>query len=823
MFFYPDNFESKIGFDKIRNLIKSECIAAPAKSLVDDIAFSTDIGCIRHSLALTGEMMSICMLKDNYPANNYPDVSQAASRMRVEGTSLQLFELVDIRTVLENSRALRAFFRTDEKNEFPNLKKIVDSINFPTYLYDRIQSVLTKNGDIKDTASPELREIRSSLISTQESVSRKLNTILTSFREQGWVSKDLSATMVNGRLVLPIETTYKRKVQGFVHDESASGKTSYIEPQEVLEMNNRIRELELSEAREIQKILYDLTCEFRPYADDLKNISQVLAELDFIRAKAKFAISIEAIIPSVHEEPCLDIVRGKHPLLYLTLKRENREIVPTTFRLDSENRILLISGPNAGGKSVCLKTAAILAYMLQCGLPVPVGGASSFGIFKKIMLDIGDQQSIENDLSTYSSHLVNMKYFLRNAGSDSLIFIDEFGAGTDPIIGGTIAEAILEQLNATKTFGMITTHYTNLKVFAAEAEGIINGAMLIDHTNMQPTFILEVGIPGSSYAVEIARRIGLPEAIINKVVEKTGTQQMNIDRFLRELMRDKRYWERKRKQVNEQSKRVDETLKKNLEELELIKTKRKQIIESARTEAEQLLSGVNKQIENTISEIKRSNADKEKVKEVREEVRQFKEDFEKSKEVDETEFARKYEYVKRKVEEREARKKAREEAKKLEIIPVDEDKINIGSKVRLAGQEAIGEVTGLGEKTAVVCFGSLYMSVALDKLQKVPQEEYANQRKQSSASALYSEKALNFKPYIDVRGDRTDEALRKIEELVDAAVMLSHHELKILHGRGNGILRQNIRQYLKTIPQVKSINDEDIRFGGDGITVVKLD
>lgn len=819
---FPDNFESKIGFDKIRNLIKSECIASPAKSLVDDITFSTDIGYIRKSLALTNEMMSICLLKDNYPANNYPDVSQAASRMRVEGTCLQLFELVDIRNVLENCRALRAFFRTDDKNEFPNLKQIVDSVNFPTYLFDRLQSVLTKNGEIKDTASPELREIRSSLISTQESVSRKLNSILTSFREQGWVSKDLSATMVNGRLVLPIETTYKRKVQGFVHDESASGKTSYIEPQEVLEMNNRIRELELSEAREIQKILYELTCEFRPYADDLKNISQVIAELDFIRAKAKFAIRIEAIIPSVHDEPCLDIVRGKHPLLYLTLKKENREIVPSTFRLDAENRILLISGPNAGGKSVCLKTAAILSYMLQCGLPVPVGGASSFGIFSEIMLDIGDEQSIENDLSTYSSHLVNMKHFLKNAGPRTLLFIDEFGSGTDPIIGGTIAEAILEQLNASKTFGMITTHYTNLKVFAAEAEGIINGAMLIDHTNMQPTFILEVGIPGSSYAVEIARRIGLPEAIISKVVEKTGTQQMNIDRFLRELMRDKRYWERKRKQVNEQSKKVDEALRKNLEELEIIKTKRKQIIEGARSEAEQLLNGVNKQIENTISEIKRTNADKDKTREVREEIKQFKEDFEKSKEVDENEFARKYEYVKRKIEEREARKLAREKEKKLEMVPIDEDKINIGSKVRLAGQEAIGDVTGLTDKTAVVCFGSLYMSVALDRLQKVSQEEYANQRKQSSASALYSEKALNFKPYIDVRGDHTDEALRKIEELVDAAVMLSHHELKILHGRGNGILRQNIRQYLKTVPQVKSISDEDIRFGGDGITVVKL-
>lgn len=820
---YPENFETKIGFDKIRNLLKDECIATPAKLLVEEITFSTDLDFIKLQLVQTAEMMTICLLKDNYPANNYPDISQVAARLHVEGTCLQLFELVDIRTVLENCRAVRHFFRNDEKDEFPQLKKIVEAINFPSFLYDRLQAVLSKNGNIKDNASPELYNLRKSLNSTQDAVTHRLNTILTSFREQGWVSKDLSATLVNGRLVLPIETTYKRRIQGFVHDESASGKTSYIEPQEVLEMNNHIRELELAEAREIQKILYDLSSEFRPYSDDLKNISQVLSQLDFIRAKAKFAININAIIPAVHAEPCLDIIRGKHPLLLLALKKEGREIVPTSFRLDKENRILLISGPNAGGKSVCLKTAAILSYMLQCGLPVPVGGASTFGIFKNILLDIGDEQSIENDLSTYSSHLVNMKNFLRYANSDSLLFIDEFGSGTDPIIGGTIAEAILEELNKSQTLGMITTHYTNLKVFATSTTGIINGAMLIDHNNMQPTFILEVGIPGSSYAIEIARRIGLPENIINKVVEKSGSQQMNIDRYLRELMRDKRYWERKRKQANEQSKRLDETLEKHLQELETIKQKRKQILETARNEAENLLNNVNKQIENTISEIKKANADKDKTREVREEIKQFKQDFDKKKQQDETDFARQYEYVKRKVEERELRKQAKEKQKKLEIIPVDENKINIGSKVRLAGQDTIGDVTGMTDKTAVVCFGSLYMSVAIERLQKVSQEEFAAQRKQmSSPSILYSEKALKFKPYIDVRGERSDEALSQIQELVDTAIMLRHSEIKILHGRGNGILRQNIRQYLKTIPQVKSLADEDVRFGGDGITVVRF-
>ncbi len=819
---YPESFEIKIGFDKIRQLIKSGCMGDAAKFLVDEIKFSSNVDLIRKHLKETEEMMSIVMLKDNYPANSYPDVSHVAKKLKVEGTCLQLFEIVDIRTVLDNTKNIRSFFKTDEKNEFPLLREIVSTIVFPTFLYDRINAVVSKNGTVKDNASPALREIRRNLIDAQNQVTKKLNSILGSIRDEGWVSKELSATMVNGRLVLPIEAGHKRKIKGLIHDESASGKTVYIEPQEVVELNNNIREYELAENREIQKILFALTEEFRPYWQDLLNIAETVAYLDLVRAKALFSVKIEAIIPQVDENPGLDLLRGKHPLLYLSLKKEKKEVVPTSFLLDKENRILLISGPNAGGKSVCLKTTALLAYMVQCGLPVPVGGTSVMGVFDNIFLDIGDQQSIENDLSTYSSHLLNMKYFLKNANEKSLILIDEFGSGTDPIIGGTIAESILEELNITGTYGVITTHYSNLKIFASNTAGILNGAMLIDQNKMQPTFILETGIPGSSYAIEIAQRIGLPQSIIEKTKEKAGSDHANMDKFLRRVMRDKKYWETKRQQIRIQEKKIEEVLEKNILELETLKSRKKQILEAARKESEQLLGDVNKQIENTIRKIKEGNADKDVTKEARKEIQVFKEEFVKAANDENDEISRKYNHFKKKQEEREARRKEKLDSP-TEIVKVDETKINVGSKVKLIGQEVVGEVTDLGDKNAVVSFGNMYTSVAIEKLERVSETEY--KQKNRSASTLhfnYNEKVLNFKPYIDVRGDRVEEAIKKITELVDEAIMLDFKELKILHGKGNGVLRQVIRDYLRTIPRVEACYDEDIRFGGGGITIVKF-
>jgi len=734
-----------------------------------------------------------------------------------------LIDLIDIRTILDNSKSLILFFKRDDKNEFPVLGTKTNNLVFPKYLSDRIDSVLSKSGKIKDSASPVLKEIRKRLFESQNNVSKSLNSILGKIRANGWVSRDLSATMVNGRLVLPIESTFKRKLEGLIHDESASGKTSYIEPREVVELNNTIRELEFEENREIQKILFELTEEFRPYHEELKSISNLVTELDLIRAKAIFSISIEAIKPALDEDPQLDIIRGKHPLLYLALKKEKKEIVPTGFKLDSENRIMLISGPNAGGKSVALKTAALLTYMVQCGLPVPVGGQSVIGLFDNIFMDIGDEQSLENDLSTYSSHLMNMKHFLKNADNKTLVLIDEFGSGTDPVIGGTIAEAILEELNSKDCFGVITTHYSNLKILASNTLGIENAAMLIDQNKMEPTFILETGIPGSSYAIEIAQRIGLPQSIIEKTKEKAGGDQANMDKFLRRVLRDKKYWERKRQQIRIQEKKLEEVIDKNVIELETLKQKKKQIFETAKKESEQLLNNVNRQIENTIRKIKESQADKDITKEARKEIEDYKAEFKAKTDSDNDEIARKYEHYKKKQEERKARKDEIEKPKELEFVKIDESKINIGSKVRIKGQDVIGEVTDMGEKNAVVSFGNMYSSIDKEKLEKVSETDYKKQNK--SAAGLhfnYNDKVLNFKPYIDVRGDRVEEAIRKITELVDEAIMLDFKELKVLHGKGSGVLRQYIRDYLRTISQIQNCYDEDIRFGGGGITIVKL-
>ncbi|MBN2778512.1 MAG: Smr/MutS family protein [Bacteroidales bacterium] len=821
---YPDNFENKIGFDIIRSKIKANCMGKTAKDLVDEIAFTNNIHLIEKSLNEVNEMINICNLKDNYPINSYPESYNLISKLKVEGSCLTVSDLIDIRTILDNSKSLIAFFKKDEKNEFPTLSSKTQNLVFPNYLADRIDSVLSKNGTIKDNASPTLKDIRKRLFESQNSVSKSLNNILGKIRDNGWVSRDLSATIVNGRLVLPIESTFKRKIDGLIHDESASGKTSYIEPREVVELNNVIRELEFEENREIQKILLELTEDFRPYQGELKALSVLVSELDLIRAKAIVSISIEAIKPSIDKSPQLDVIRAKHPLLYLALKKDHKEIVPTSFKLDSENRILLISGPNAGGKSVSLKTVALISYMVQCGLPVPVGGQSLIGIFDKIFMDIGDQQSLENDLSTYSSHLMNMKHFLKNADDKTLILIDEFGSGTDPVIGGTIAEAILEELNTKNCYGVITTHYSNLKILASNTPGIQNAAMLIDQNKMEPTFLLETGIPGSSYAIEIAQRIGLPQIIIDRTKDKAGSDQTNIDKFLRRVLRDKKYWEKKRQQIRIQEKKLEEIIDKNVMELETLKLKKKQILESARKESEQLLQDVNKKIESTIRTIKESNADKDQTKIARKEIEDFKSEFKENSQNENDEIARKYEHYKRKQEEQKARKAEKEKAKTLEFVTIDETKINIGSKVRIKGQEVVGEVTDIGDKNAVVSFGNMYSSIDMEKLEKVTETEYKQQNRSAAAGLHfnYNEKVINFKPYIDVRGDRVEEAVKKITELVDEAIMLDFKELKILHGKGNGVLRQYIRDYLRTISQVQNCYDEDIRFGGGGITIVKL-
>jgi DNA mismatch repair protein MutS2 len=813
---YPQEFENKIGFDKIRELIINRCKGIGGKKIAEKIFFATDVDFIRNELAIIGEMLEICMLKQDFPINSYPDVSEGVKKLGITESNLSLEEFVEIRNILEITKSVKNFFKKQTDSKFSLLKKITDEVLFPDFVYDRINAVINKKGQIKDNASPELKEIRQNLISENRNVLSKSESILKSIREKGWIDKELSATLVNGRLVLPIESTHKRKIKGFVHDESASGKTSYIEPAEIIDINNHIRELELEEKREIFRILSELTDDIRPYSENLNMMSELLARLDFLYAKALFALDTEAIIPAVDENPGIELVRAKHPLLFLSLKKE---IVPTNLRIDKENRILLISGPNAGGKSVAMKTAGLISYMVQCGLPVPVGGTSVIGVFDKIFIDVGDNQSIDNDLSTYSSHLISMKYFLKNSDERTLVLIDEFGSGTDPIIGGTIAEAILQELNNKNVFGVITTHYSNLKIFASNTEGVQNAAMLIDNNKMQPMFILEQGLPGSSYALEIAARSGLPTEIIESAKEKAGPEKTDFDKFMRKVLKDKRYWERKRQNIRKKEKNLEEILEKHLSEYKKLLASKGKILEQAKQESNEMLAEVNKKIENTIREIKESRADKAKTATLRKEMEDLKENIKQETKTEKDEDSSQYIRLKRIQEE-----KAKKDGKKQpEFVNIDENEIHIGSKVRIIGQTEIGDVVEINEKSVVISFGSMFTSISREKVEKVKKSEQKQQTKlHRRINHEYDKKLLDFKPYIDVRGQRVEEVIKTITEFVDDAIMLDVGEVKILHGKGDGILRKYIRDYLKTYTQIKRIANEEVRFGGDGITVVSF-
>lgn len=816
---YPESFENKIGFDKIRNLIKAKCKGSKGKHYVDALSFTNNVLVIKEELAKTAEMIDISRLKEDYPIVFYPETDPVIKKLNIENSCLEASDLSNIRIILETLKSINYFFKKHGKESYPILSKKVFALNFPIFVLDRINAVLTKNGEVKDNASPKLKEIRNSLNSLNRSVLSKTEAILSKIRSNGWIDKELSATLVNGRMVLPIESTHKRKIKGLIHDESASGKTSYIEPQEIVEINNQIREFELEEKREVYRILIELTEDIRPYADNLSEIDTLVGELDFLYAKSLFATEIQAIIPAVESNQGIDIVRGQHPLLYLNLKKENKKLVPLSFKIDNDNRILVISGPNAGGKSVALKTAALICYMVQCGLPIPVGGTSVIGIFDSIFIDLGDDQSIDNDLSTYSSHLQNMKYFLKNSNENTLILIDEFGSGTDPIIGGTIAESILEELNNKKVFGVITTHYSNLKIFASNTDGIQNAAMMIDNNKMEPLFILEQGFPGSSYALEIASRSGLPENIINNAKEKAGQDKADFDKFMRKVLKDKRYWERKRLNIRKKEKTLEEILEKSSSELENLLKTRKKIIEEAKNEANSILKSVNKQIENTIREIKESKADKEKTQIARKNLESFKGNFDKeisTKEKDKLDS--KYQQIKKKQEEKAKKNKE----KKQVFVKVDDKEVHIGSKARIIGQDTIGEVVDIGEKTVVICFGNIYTTISKDKVEKVSKSEEKDRKKPTRDNTAFNKKLMDFKPYIDIRGQRVDEALKSITDFIDEGIMFNFNELKILHGKGDGILREQVRNYLKTFPQVKKAYSEDVRFGGDGITIIEL-
>ena len=745
---YPQNFEQKIGFDSIRHLLKEKCLSTLGQERVDEMNFSESFKDINEWLEQVMEFMRIIQEEDSFPDQYFFDVRPSLKRIRVEGMYLDEQELFDLRRSLETIRDIIHFLTltpNDEEQEnspYPALQKLAgDIIVFPQ-LITRINNILDKFGKIKDNASSELLRIRRELASTAGSISRSLNAILRNAQAEGYVDKDVTPTMRDGRLVIPVAPGLKRKIKGIVHDESSTGKTVFIEPAEVVEANNRIRELEGEERREIIRILTDFSIIIRPQVPAILQSYEFLAEIDFIRAKAHFSIQTNATKPSLEDKQILDWTMAIHPLLQLSLAKHNKKVVPLDIELTKNQRILIISGPNAGGKSVCLKTVGLLQYMLQCGMPVPMHERSHAGLFGSIFIDIGDEQSIEDDLSTYSSHLTNMKTMMKSCNERSLILIDEFGGGTEPQIGGAIAEAVLKRFNEKGTFGVITTHYQNLKHFAEDHEGVVNGAMLYDRHLMQALFQLQIGNPGSSFAVEIARKIGLPEEVIADASEIVGSEYINADKYLQDIVRDKRYWETKRQNIRKREKQMEETIAKYEEELQELEKSRKEILRKAKEDAERLIQESNARIENTIRIIKEAQADKERTQSARQELTDFKnqiEDIEKKNKEDE--IIRKMEKLREKQERKKNKKdKAKTESSQLSIPK--EQPITVGSTVKIKGQSSVGEVLGINGKNAIVMFGMIKTNVKLDKLEKLREKQERKKNKKDKAKTESSQLSI---------------------------------------------------------------------------------
>ncbi len=836
---YPQNFEQKIGFDQIRQLLKEKCLSTLGTERVEAMEFTESAETIHEQLDRVCEFIRIIEEEDDFPDQYFYDLRPSLKRIRVEGMYMNEQELFDLRRSIETINGIVRFLQRSSDEEeggeeslspYPALKKLAGDVMVYPQLLGRIDAILDKYGKIKDNASNELLRIRRELAQTTNSISRSLNSILRNAQSEGVVEKDVTPTLRDGRLVIPVAPGLKRKIKGIVHDESATGKTVFIEPAEVVEANNRIRELEGEERREIIRILTEFSNIVRPMIPDILQSYEFLAEIDFIRAKAHFAIQTKAIKPTVDRKQILDWTTAIHPLLQLSLAKHGKKVVPLDIELNRRQRILLISGPNAGGKSVCLKTVGLLQYMLQCGLLIPVHERSHAGIFSSIFIDIGDEQSIENDLSTYSSHLLNMKNMLRHCNERSLLLIDEFGSGTEPQIGGAMAEAILKRFNQRRTFGVITTHYQNLKHFAEDHEGIVNGAMLYDRHQMQALFQLQIGNPGSSFAVEIARKIGLPEEVIADASEIVGSEYIQSDKYLQDIVRDKRYWETKRQNIRQQEKKMEETISRYETELEELNKSSKTILRTAKEQAEQLLQESNAKIENTIRTIKENQAEKERTRQARQELNDFRDNLaEVEKAEREAAITRKMERLREK-QNRKKEKKGKAEAQKTTSTPAPaappKPVITAGCHVRLKGQTSIGQVVEVNGKNATVIFGMLKSTVKVERL------EHSQAPKESAPKAVtfvskqtqdeVYEKKLHFKQDIDVRGMRGDEALQAVTYFIDDAILLGMSRVRILHGTGNGILRTLIRDYLSGVPGIAHFHDEHVQFGGAGITVIDL-
>ena len=837
--------EQKLGFDRIRKAVADKCVTEYAVNRAMEETFVADGKVIRDRLLLTDEMRLILMFEENFPTSGYIDCLGFLKLLETPSSYINLLSLRKLRTMLETVRKVTGFFSSIRDGIYPCLKKMAEPVMCFPEVQRQIDLILDKFGEVRDTASPELASIRKTLRDTEGTISRRVNAILKKIQEDGIADKDASVSVRDGKLLIPVPAVNKKKVQGFIYDESSSGKTAFIEPAEIVELDNRIKELRFAENREILRILTVFTDFLRPYVPDLLDSAEFLGEMDFIMAKAGLALDMISGMPVLSSTGEMSVRKARHPLLEKALKREKKEIVPLTITLTDQKRILMISGPNAGGKSVCLKTVGLLQYMFQWGMLVPVSESSEMMVFDRIMVDIGDDQSIDNDLSTYSSFLSNMKDILQQADDKTLVLIDEFGSGTEPAAGGAIAEAILAELDRRGTYGVITTHYTNLKLYASRGEThVANGAMMFDVQNIAPLFRLEMGLPGNSFAFELARKMGLPENIVKDAEIRAGDEFVGIERNLRRIARNRKALDEKLEKIRNTDRTLESITDKYQKELLEIRKKKKEILDEATKEAQEIVAGANRKVENTIKTIKEAQAEKEITREARRELQDFVSALTQKKE---QEQKAKDDYIERKIRQIDARKE-RERQRKLQRADEKTRKemeeqaeaqrkleefrnapLKPGEKVRIKSNGMVGEIMKVSAKTVVVNIGNISSKLSPDKVERITSNEYRDAVKDSAPQtsrvvidSSISARKLSFSPELDVRGERLNDALDKVTRYVDDAIMLGIPSVRIIHGKGTGVLREEIQKMLRTMSGVESVSDEHIQFGGTGVTIVSF-
>ncbi|MDD3010644.1 MAG: Smr/MutS family protein [Bacteroidales bacterium] len=815
---YPENFEVKTGFDKLRIMVENACISDAGVAATQRMKASFAYDTLLHKLRETEEFRQILLLGEPFPAQDYFDLTDDLTALKLPGTFPEVEMLGFFKASLLTLAGISHFFSSEEKNErFPLLSQLSKNLWVEPAILPKLEGLIDEKGIIRSNASEKLREIRKKIEGKQAGIGSRIHKILVQARQQGWIKEDTEVSIRNGRPVLPVPATHKRRIKGWIHDQSATGQTVYIEPAEVFEINNEIRELELDERREIIRILIAFADDIRPHIAEIIHAYRYLGEFDFIRAKAKVALETASTMPILRRRPVMNIRNARHPLLYLTLKKQQRKVIPLTLELSHNERILVISGPNAGGKSICLKTIGLLQYMLQCGMLIPANENSEFGIFRNILIDIGDEQSLENDLSTYTSHLQNLKVFLRNADRHTLFLIDEFGTGTEPNLGGAIAESTLETLNNLKAWGVVTTHYANLKLMSGKHEGIVNGAMLFDSKKLQPLFMLQTGKPGSSFAFEMARKIGFPEEILELAGKKTGKKQLDFDQQLHQMEIEKKDLTQKQTEVQLADELLKEILEKYKTKIKLLEEQRKKILEQAQEEAQQIIATANSRIEHTIKEIREVQAEKEKTKTLRKKL---------TAEAAQSQKKHHQQFIRLKEELEEITVETGEEIPVL--LPKTGETFKKGDAVKIIGQKESGIITSIRGKKATIEFENMRIRAELETLEKAEPHQKGNRSVRLTTAASgniihdLTLKTANFRISIDIRGQRAEEALSTLEKYIDDALLLRIPEIKILHGKGNGILREAIRNFLKSMPEVQNYKDEDLERGGSGITAVRL-